>query len=68
MKAKRRDQRDTLGQKAVAAWDEAVAEVGNTHRRAKRKLAIWRDGKAVMISPEEAMAVREERTAYGVTK
>jgi len=68
MKSTRKEAHDTLGQKAEAAMEEAVAGVIYTHKLAKRKLAVWRDGKAVLISPKEAMVMREGQIPYGRRK
>lgn len=54
-----------LTQKAVAAMESAVRKVVDDHKRQNRSLAIWQDGKVVMQSPEEALAVRESRLTYG---
>ena len=54
-----------LTQKAVAAMESAVRKVVEDHKRRKRPLAVWQDGKVVMQSPEQALAVRESREKYG---
>ena len=43
-------------ERATRALVEAVAGVIAEHKRLGRPLAIWRDGKVVHISPEEAEA------------
>ena len=50
------------GEKALKA---AVAEVVAEHKRTRRHLAVWHDGKAVLMSPDKAVSVvRESRAAY----
>ena len=56
-----------LTQKAVAAMESAVRKVVEDHKRRKRPLAVWQDGKVVMQSPEQALAVRESHEKYGRT-
>ena len=51
------------GEKALRA---AVAEVVAEHKRTGKPLAVWQDGRAVMLSTDRAVAaVREERAGYG---
>ena len=46
--------------------ESAVRKVVLEHRRRKRALTIWKDGKVVMVSPESAPAtVRERAPKYG---
>ena len=55
-----------LTKKAVAAMESAVRKVVLEHRRRKRALAIWKNGKVVMLPPEAATAtVRERAPKYG---
>jgi hypothetical protein len=54
----------SLTQKAMQALTDAVAKVVDEHRRGARPLAVWRDGKAVWISPAEVAALRESPTPY----
>jgi hypothetical protein len=64
---KRRSQRkpkDVMTRKALAAMQEAVAKVVEEHRRDGRPLAIWRDGKAVLVRPETLTVVRESAGRY----
>lgn len=49
----------------MAAMESAVRKVVEDHRRRGRPLAVWRDGKVVMLSPQEVMAVRETPPKYG---
>jgi hypothetical protein len=60
-RAMKKGHRLTLGEKAMAALDEAVAGVVETYRRDGRRLAVWRDGKVVRISAEEAARSRARR-------
>lgn len=46
---------DALHAKAAAALKEAVKEVVENHRRTGRPLAVWRKGKVVWLSAEEAL-------------
>src|SRR4051794_2404929 len=48
----------TLTQKALQALTEAVAGVGEDHRRRGIRLAVWRNGKAVLIPADEADLLR----------
>ena len=50
------------GEKALKA---AVAEVVAEHKKTKKPMAVWYDGKAVMMSPDKALSVvRESRAVY----
>ena len=60
---KRRDQ-SSLTRKALQALTEAVAKAVEEHRRRGIPLAVWRNGRAVSIPAEEAVAFRETRTPY----
>lgn len=44
----------SLRDKAIAAMEEAIAAVVEDHRRRNIPLAIWRNGKVVMLPPEKA--------------
>jgi hypothetical protein len=48
----------SLGEKAIAALDEAVAGVVERYRRDGRKLAIWRNGRVVRMSAAQAARLR----------
>jgi len=49
------------GEKALRA---AVAEVVTEHKKTRKPMAVWYDGKAVLMSPDKAVSVmRESRTA-----
>ena len=56
--------KNPLAQKAWAAMQEAVAKVVEEHRRDGRPLAIWRNGKAVLVRPETLTVVRESAARY----
>ena len=58
----------TLTQKAVEAMNVAVNGVIEDHRRRNQPLAVWKDGKVVMIHLESVMAVREMPEKYGENK
>jgi hypothetical protein len=49
----------SLTQMAMSALTEAVAEVVEDHRRRNIPLAVWRHGKAVWISANDAELLRE---------
>ena len=50
----RKDVRDLpLSVKAEMAMKEAVAEALAEHKRLGNPIAVWRDGKAVWVPPEE---------------
>ena len=54
------------GEKALKA---AVAEVVAEHKKAGKPLAVWYNGKAVLMDPDKAVsAVRESRAAYGTKR
>lgn len=54
--------------KGERALCSAVAEVVEEHRREGKPLAVWHKGKAVLLTPEKAMAsVRENRALYSTT-
>lgn len=46
--------RGPLHEEAIQAMREAVWGVIQEHKRLGRPLVVWRDGKVVRISPEEA--------------
>jgi hypothetical protein len=50
------------GEKALKA---AVAEVVAEHKKTRKPMAVWYDGKAVLMSPDKAVSVvREGRAGY----
>lgn len=51
-------------QKAELAMKEAVEDVVKEHRRLGLPLAVWQDGKVVMVPPEPATAVAESPGRY----
>jgi hypothetical protein len=55
----------TLTQKAVEAMNVAIQGVVDDHRRRNQPLAVWKDGKVVLIHPGATLAVREESRDYG---
>ena len=62
--------RGFLREEALQALREAVADVIAEHKRLGLPLVIWRDGRVVEISPEEAeadyKAAQERERAHGV--
>jgi hypothetical protein len=57
----------SLAFRAEAALKKAVAKVIADHRRSGEPIAIWRDGKAVLVDPRE-IAVHEPKRKYTFTK
>jgi hypothetical protein len=53
----------SLVEKAEIALRQAVAGVIRDHRRLDEPLAIWRDGRVVMLSPDQ-LGLREEPVEY----
>ncbi len=45
--------RMSLEDKAMAAMKKAVRQVVLRHKKTGRPLAIWKDGKTVLISPDQ---------------
>jgi hypothetical protein len=56
-----------LAYMAEKALKEAVAEAINEHRRNGVPIAIWRNGKVVLVPPSQ-MTVHEPQTEYLVSK
>jgi len=54
----------TLTQKAVAAMESAIQKVIADHQRRNRPLAVWQDGKVVMLQPRNLLVVRESPVKY----
>jgi hypothetical protein len=55
----------TLTQKAVAAMESAIRKVIVDHKQRNRPMAIWQNGKVVMLNPEISPMVREDHAKYG---
>ena len=54
------------GEKALKM---AVAEVVAEHRKSKQPLAVWHEGRAVMMVPgKAALIVREDQAQYRVKR
>lgn len=54
------------GEKALKA---AVAEVVAEHKKAGKPLAVWYNGKAVLMAPDKALSVvRENRATYNAKR
>lgn len=60
--------KNPLTRKALTALQEAVAEVVVEHQRNGRPLAVWQDGKAVLVSPGKPAGVRETPATYRTRK
>jgi hypothetical protein len=56
--------KNPMTRKALAALREAVAQVVEEHRREGRPLAVWQDGKAVLVSAGKPAVVREAPATY----
>ena len=56
--------KNSMTRKALTALQEAVAQVVAEHRRDGRPLAIWQDGKAVLVAPGQPVGVRETPVRY----
>ncbi len=56
-----------LGERAEMAMKEAVAEAIAEHHRAGRSVPIWRDGRVVMLPPEQSAVAEEESEYHGAT-
>lgn len=56
--------KNPLARKAWAAMQEAVAQVVEKHRREGRPLAVWQDGKAVLVPSRGPSTVRESPGRY----
>jgi len=56
-----------LAYMAEKALKEAVAEAIDEHRRNGVPIAVWRNGKVVLVPPSQMM-VREPQAEYFVTK
>ena len=56
--------KNPLARKAWAAMQKAVAEIVEEHRRDGRPLAVWQNGKAVLVSAGKPAVVREKPSTY----
>jgi len=63
MKTAKRPQ-NAMTRKALTALKEAVAQVVAEHQRDGRPLAVWQNGKAMLIAPGKPAIVRETPVAY----
>jgi hypothetical protein len=54
-----------LSEKAVAAMKAAVRGVMEDHRRRRRPLALWENGKVVYRDADSGQTVREDSVPYG---
>jgi len=59
--------KNPLARKAWAAMRDAVVKVVEEHRREGRPLAVWQDGKAVLVPPGGPSVVREASGKYRVS-
>jgi hypothetical protein len=60
--------KNALTRKALAALQSAVAKVVEEHRREGRPLAVWQNGKAVLVSPGKPIVVREAPAKYKTSR
>jgi fumarate hydratase class II len=67
MKKPQRKER-TLTQMAIAAMNDAVNKVIEDHRQRRMPLAIWQDGKVVLVQPDEPLVARERAAHYRTKK
>lgn len=58
--------KNPMTRKALTALQEAVAQVVEQHQRDGRPLAVWQDGKAVLVSPGKPAVVRETPATYRI--
>lgn len=58
----------SLTEKATAAMEDAVRGVVSDHKRRNKPLAVWKDGKVVLISPETAVIAREQQAQYNARR
>jgi len=63
MKKKKTISKISIIEKAEEALKKAVQETIVDHKRTGDPIAIWRDGKAVFVDPEE-LEVREPKAKY----
>jgi hypothetical protein len=56
--------KDPMTRKALTALKSAVAKVVEQHRREGRPIAVWKNGKAVLVSPGKPAVVRETPANY----
>ena len=56
--------KNPMTRKALTALREAVAQVVEEHRREGRPLAVWQDGKAVLVSAGTPIVLREIPVTY----
>jgi hypothetical protein len=56
--------KNAMTRKALTALQEAVAQVVEEHRRDGRPLAVWQNGKAVLVPPGKPAVVRESSARY----
>ena len=67
MKTRGKKNHKFLAYLAEKAFKEAVAEAINEHRRNGVPIAVWRNGKVVLVPPSQMM-VREPQAEYLVSK
>ena len=58
------ESKNSMTRMALKALREAVAEVVEEHRREGRPLAVWRNGKAVLVSLKEKVVLHESTAKY----
>ncbi len=60
-----RENTQTMTEKAVAAMKTAVCNVIEDHRRRKRPLSTWENGKVVYREVDTKKVVHEDSAPYG---
>jgi hypothetical protein len=56
--------KNPMARNVLTALREAIAQVVEKHRREGRPLAVWQDGKAVLVPPGGPSIVREATANY----
>ena len=67
MKKEKKSARPLLAHQAERALKEAVAEAIAEHRRNGVPIAIWRDGKVVLLPPDQ-IGVSDVQATYTLSK
>lgn len=67
MKKEKKSSRPLLAYQAERALKEAVAEAIAEHRRNGVPIAIWRDGKVVLVPPDQ-IGVSDVQATYTISK
>lgn len=60
--------KNPMTRKALTALQEAVAQVVEQHQRDGRPLAVWQDGRAVLVPAGRPTVVRKKPATYRTKK